>query len=129
VVFHISENDAPTRQLRGGRGVSRQLINPQIGSQRIDLHVNVITANGPGPFHYHSAVENVYFVLEGSARLTTEEEVIVAGPGDAIFIPPGVPHDFAKHGDEDLRVVEIKAPPDADFVEVPYPTHHRLNTR
>lgn len=114
--FIIDERDAPTRQLRGDRGVSHRLINPTIGSEHIDVHVNILRAgSGPGPYHYHSNAENIYFVLEGSARVTVDGVPHSAGPGVAIFIPPGERHDVENVGQTDLRIIEIKVPHDSDF--------------
>lgn len=122
MAFQINVSDAPTTDLRGKRGTIFELINPSTGSQHVDLHVNVLKPNtGPGPYHYHSNAENIYFVLEGRARVVIEGQEYFAGPGEAVFIPPGERHDVANVGEGDLRIVEVKAPPDSDFIIVPHP--------
>jgi mannose-6-phosphate isomerase-like protein (cupin superfamily) len=120
VAYIVDERKAPTKDLRGGRGVSLRLINETTGSQYIDVHVNVLRAgSGPGPYHYHSNAENIYYVLEGTARVNIEGEKTTAGPGVAIWIPPNERHDVENVGEGDLRVIEIKIPADSDFILVP----------
>ncbi len=122
MVFHINERDAPTSNLRLGRGTIYQLVNASTGSQQLDFHVNVLEpGTGPGPYHYHSNAENLYFVLEGRAKVTVEGREMVAGPGEAVLILPGERHDVENVGDGELRVIEVKAPPDSDFITVDRP--------
>ncbi|HEX7102849.1 MAG TPA: cupin domain-containing protein [Nitrolancea sp.] len=117
--FVINEQEAPTRVLRGERGISQRLINPSTGSQHVDVHVNILRAgSGPGPYHYHSNAENIYYVLSGTARVTVDGVPHTAGPGVAVFIPPGERHDVENIGTDDLRVIEIKVPHDSDFIIV-----------
>ncbi len=42
--------------------------------------------------HYHPATEEIYYILEGTGRMTIGEETRQVGPGDAIAIPPGAVH-------------------------------------
>lgn len=119
MAFIIDERDAPTRDLRNGRGVSLRLINATTGSQYLDFHVNVLRAgSGPGPNHYHSNAENIYYVLEGSAQVNIEGRRVIAGPGVAVWIPANEKHDVENVGEGDLRVIEIKVPADSDFILV-----------
>ena len=62
--FFISINTAPTRDMKLGRGTGIKLINPEIGSQKLDVHINVINDDsGPGEVHFHRHADNVYIVL------------------------------------------------------------------
>lgn len=127
MAFRINVNEAPTTPLRGGpeagsRGVIYQLINPSNGSHNVDFHVNVLQPNsGRGPYHYHSNSDNLYFVLEGRARVLIEGQEHFAGPGEAVFIPAGERHDVANVGEGELRIIEVKAPADSDFIILPHP--------
>jgi mannose-6-phosphate isomerase-like protein (cupin superfamily) len=117
--FVINEQEAPTRVLRGERALSQRLINPSTGSQHVDVQVNILRAgSGPGPYHHHSNAENIYYVLSGTARVTVDGVPHTAGPGVAVFIPPGERHDVENIGTDDLRVIEIKVPHDSDFIIV-----------
>jgi len=108
--------------MRGGRGHSIRLVNEATGSKYVDVHVNVLRpGTGPGPYHYHSNAENIYFILEGRARILLEGKPVEAGPGDCVWIPAGEKHDVTNIGETDLRLIEIKAPADSDFMIVPHP--------
>jgi mannose-6-phosphate isomerase-like protein (cupin superfamily) len=120
MAFIIDERDAPTKLMRLDRGFQQRLINPDTGSEHLDFHVNTLkVGSGPGPYHYHSNAENIYYVLEGTAMVTVEGVDHVAGPGVAIFIPAGERHDCMNVGDVDLRIIEIKVPHDSDFILTP----------
>jgi mannose-6-phosphate isomerase-like protein (cupin superfamily) len=122
MAFHINLKDAPTRSLHDDRGTIYQLLDPSNGSQRLDLHVNVLKPEaGPGPYHYHSNSDNYYYVLEGQARVVIEGKAVIAGPGEAVYIPAGEKHDVANIGDGELRLVEIRCPAESDFIIVPSP--------
>jgi mannose-6-phosphate isomerase-like protein (cupin superfamily) len=97
-----------------------KLVDPDIGAERVDLHLNVIRAGtAPGPYHLHTVAENVYHVLEGRVRIRIDGVDHDAEPGDTVFIPPGVPHSATNIGEGDARLIEIYAPANVDFVEVP----------
>ena len=122
MAFHVNEKDAPTGKLRWDRGTIYQLVNASTGSKQLDFHINVLKpGTGPGPYHYHSNAENLYFVLEGLAKVTIEGREVVAGAGEAVLILPGEKHDVENVGEGELRVIEVKAPPDSDFITVDRP--------
>lgn len=57
---------------------------------------------GPGggmPLHTNT-VEHEQYVLAGKARIGIGDQVYEVGPGDAVFIPQGVPHYYENTGDE-----------------------------
>jgi mannose-6-phosphate isomerase-like protein (cupin superfamily) len=115
----VHPDDAPRKELRYGRGSVVRLVDAGIGARQVDLHLNTITpGTAPGPYHLHKQVENVYYVLsgEGVIRIDGTDHRVV--PGDAVFIPPGVPHSATNVGESELRLLEIYAPVDVDFVEV-----------
>jgi mannose-6-phosphate isomerase-like protein (cupin superfamily) len=53
--------------------------------------------------HYHPQTEEIYYILEGTARMTIGEETSDVGPGDAIAIPPGEVHTITNTGDVTLK--------------------------
>ncbi|HXH06048.1 MAG TPA: cupin domain-containing protein [Vicinamibacterales bacterium] len=116
----IRSGEGRVSELRYGRGSMIRLVDPEIGARHVDLHVNVIRAGtAPGPYHLHTEADNVYHVLEGRVRIRIDGLDHDAGPGDTVFIPPGVPHSATNVGDGDARLLEIYAPANVDFVEVP----------
>ena len=115
----IRDGEGRESQLRYGRGAMIKLVDPEIGAEQVDLHLNVILAgSAPGPYHLHTTAENVYHVLSGRVRIRVDGVDHDAGPGDTVFIPPGVPHAATNIGDDDARLLEIYAPAKVDFVKV-----------
>jgi mannose-6-phosphate isomerase-like protein (cupin superfamily) len=116
-VVRVAERRAS--ELRYGRGSVERIVDGEIGARLVDLHVNRIRAgSAPGPYHLHTSAENAYLVVSGEVVVRVDGEDHRLGPGDAAFIPPGVPHSATNVGDTDAELIEIYAPADVDFVEV-----------
>jgi mannose-6-phosphate isomerase-like protein (cupin superfamily) len=60
--------------------------------------------------HYHRQTEEIYFFTHGRGRLRLAAEEREVDPGDAVVIPPGVPHKLWNTGDEPLRLLCCCAP-------------------
>lgn len=116
----IRASERGTAELRYGRGIVERIVGPEIGASMVDLHVNrILAGSAPGPYHLHPAGENVYLVLSGAVRVRIAEVDHDLGPGDAAFIPAGVPHSASNTGAVDAELIEIYAPIEPGFVEVP----------
>ncbi len=106
-------------QLRYGRGSVERIVGPDLGARNADVHVNrILAGSAPGPYHLHTASENVYLVLSGSVRVRIDGVDHDLAEGDAAFIPAGVAHSASNVGSVDAEVLEIYAPAEPDFVEV-----------
>ena len=118
--FFININTAPTRDMKLGRGTGIKLINPEIGSQKLDVHINVINDDsGPGEVHFHRHADNVYIVLEGVLEVVVEGERWLLKKDDVGFIPAGLVHTAGSAGGHGpTRIIEIYAPAGYDFHEV-----------
>ena len=44
------------------------------------------------PLHVHSNEDELFYILEGEHIVQRGDEEVRVGPGDAIFLPRGVPH-------------------------------------
>ena len=44
---------------------------------------------GGPPIHAHAAEDDSFYILEGELTFTVEDEVVVAGPGTFVLVPPG----------------------------------------
>jgi quercetin dioxygenase-like cupin family protein len=62
------------------------------------------------PMHTHSHEDEYSYILAGQIGAQVGEEVIMAGPGEVIAKPSGIPHAFWNAGNEPARVLEIIAP-------------------
>lgn len=60
--------------------------------------------------HHHLKSEEIYYILEGEALMHLGEETTRVGPGDAIAIPPGTPHQITNRGASVLRFLCCCAP-------------------
>ena len=67
---------------------------------RFNLAVIEIQAHRGGPpIHAHAAEDDSFYILEGELTFTVEDEVVVAGPGTFVLVPPGLQHTFRNDGD------------------------------
>jgi mannose-6-phosphate isomerase-like protein (cupin superfamily) len=60
--------------------------------------------------HYHGVTEEIYYILEGTGRMTVDRQQRLVGPGDAIAIAPGQSHQIANTGTVVLRFLCCCAP-------------------
>lgn len=60
--------------------------------------------------HYHPRTEEIYYILQGRGEMRLGSERRLVGRGDAIAIPPGVPHQIQCVGDETLLFLCCCAP-------------------
>jgi mannose-6-phosphate isomerase-like protein (cupin superfamily) len=71
--------------------------------------------------HYHPRAEEIYYILEGNARMLIAGEAREVGPGDAIAIAPNMTHQITNTGSTTLKFLCCCAPgyEDADTVLLP----------
>lgn len=60
--------------------------------------------------HFHPRTEEIYYLLEGTARMEIAGEVCDVGPGDAVAIPPGAAHQITNTGNVVLKFLCCCAP-------------------
>ncbi|MGC3968362.1 MAG: cupin domain-containing protein [Pirellulales bacterium] len=60
--------------------------------------------------HFHPRTEEIYYILVGTARMEIAGEVRELRPGDAVAIPPGLPHQITNSGQETLTFLCCCAP-------------------
>jgi quercetin dioxygenase-like cupin family protein len=63
-----------------------------------------------GP-HYHTKMEEIFYVLEGELNLRASDRVVRGGPGTFVFVPIGAAHSFGNQGPGMARMLLITAPP------------------
>jgi mannose-6-phosphate isomerase-like protein (cupin superfamily) len=108
--------DAVETVMRYERGVTKHLVGPRDGAEKVDAHINVINQDsGIGPYHYHEHAENVYIVLDGIAEAIVDGKRYFLRKDDVAFIPPKVPHAAGSAGFGPVTVIEIYAPAGRDF--------------
>jgi mannose-6-phosphate isomerase-like protein (cupin superfamily) len=114
----IRASEAGSRPIADERGTLQPISLPDSRSE-MDVHVISLKGGGrDGAFHYHSTAENLYYVLEGTLRLRLATGDVEASAGDAVWIPPGLPHGVSV-GSTPARLLEVYWPAPADYVVVP----------
>jgi quercetin dioxygenase-like cupin family protein len=61
--------------------------------------------------HYHTKMEEFFYVLEGEAELTSGDRKIRGGPGTFVFAPPGTSHSYGNPGAIPARLLLVTSPP------------------
>jgi mannose-6-phosphate isomerase-like protein (cupin superfamily) len=63
----------------------------------------------PAGLHIHPEQEERFEIVRGRMQFRMRRERILAGPGEVVVVPPGVPHDWANAGEEPaLILVEVR---------------------
>lgn len=115
----IKPHLAPRIGLEPGRGESIQLVEGGCGTDKLDVHINVLLPGGPrGRLHRHSVSDNVYIVKSGEGELTIDGTTHRIVTDDVVFIAAGTRHALSNLSAEKLVIYEIYAPagPAFDFV-------------
>lgn len=61
--------------------------------------------------HYHTKMEEFFYVLEGEFDLRTGDRVVHAGPGTFVFVPPGTTHSITNSSTKRARMLLGCLPP------------------
>jgi len=64
------------------------------------------------PFHFHSAVEEALYILEGTGTVRLGDQTVEVRPGDYVAFPPGpdAAHTMTNTGTTALRYLAMSAP-------------------
>jgi quercetin dioxygenase-like cupin family protein len=70
------------------------------------------------PWHYHSNIQDTFYVLEGRIRvfLRDPKEEVRLGPGDTYSVPPPRPHLVVNGGDVSATFLVLQGIGEYDFV-------------
>ena len=96
-----------------------------VGATGLSMHIVVIPPGGRADPHAHRGYETAIYVLEGRVETRWGEglaESVVSGPGEFLFIPPGVPHEAINcSATEPARAIVARNDPAEQDNVVPYP--------
>ena len=71
----------------------QSLVGHTEGARRLHVHRTVIPDTAAhSPYQHEHVSEEVFYILEGRAEYRFDGKTVVAGPGETVFIPSGVPH-------------------------------------
>ena len=76
--------------------VMRLLADSSATGGKLSIHHSTLSegAAGASP-HHHTRIAEVFYVLRGSVQILVGDEVVIAGEGDFVAVPPGVAHAIA----------------------------------
>jgi mannose-6-phosphate isomerase-like protein (cupin superfamily) len=113
-ILHLDE--CPTSPMEPGRGEQIKLVNPILGTEKVDVHLNRLVPGGPrGKLHHHTNADNVYIVKRGQGTLTADGKTYVIRENDVVYIPAGMTHSLANLSEDVFEIFEIYAPSGSHF--------------
>jgi uncharacterized cupin superfamily protein len=84
------EEIAPDEQGQGGFGFTRRRMGPDAGGRALGCsYFEVAPGKTAFPYHFHSALEEAIFVLEGTGTLRAGKDHVPLRSGDYVALPPG----------------------------------------
>jgi len=101
----IRSGKGETVELGGGSFSNLILTSSTLKSNKSMLGYSVFKPGIDTPQKIHFKAEELVYVVSGSGKITVKGEAYAFGPGDSIFIPPGVPHGVRNDGREDVAMI------------------------
>lgn len=90
---------------------TRLIGRDNVGARNLEVVLGVME-RGPGALpHAHPDLEQVCYLLEGSAHVTVNDAVFDMAPGDCCFFPAKAKHSFEVTSEGVTRVLVIYSPP------------------
>lgn len=91
---------------------NRRLIGPDtVGAQNVEVVLGVIEKGQGALPHAHPGIEQVCYLLEGSAIAEVGGERCEMQPGDACYFPADAMHVFTVTSETPAKVLVIYTPP------------------
>lgn len=91
---------------------NRRLIGPEtVGAKGVEVVLGTIERGAGALPHAHPGIEQVCYMLEGTAVAEVGGERCELGPGDACYFPPDARHVFTVTSATPARVLVIYTPP------------------
>ena len=88
-----------------------RLIGPEtVGAARIEMILGEIQSGKGALPHLHTGIEQVCYLLEGTAQVEVGDEKFEMSPGEACFFPAGMMHVFTVTS-ERVKVLVVYSPP------------------
>ena len=88
-----------------------RMIGPEtVGARQVEMLIGEVEKGKGALPHAHPGIEQVCYLLEGSARVEVGGEKFEMMPGDACFFPSGEFHVFEATSDK-AKVMVIYSPP------------------
>jgi mannose-6-phosphate isomerase-like protein (cupin superfamily) len=89
-------------------GLSAEVLTVEDGFALVE-HVLAPRTLG-APMHAHEREDEISYVLEGEIGVQIGDEIVLAGAGELVRKPRGIPHSFWNRADEPARLLEMITP-------------------
>ena len=111
--FFVRGGDVPAYSPANHTGtVNRRLIGPEtVGAKHVEVLLGVIEKGQGAAPHAHPGLEQVCYMLEGTALAEVDGERCELGPGDACYFPADAMHIFTVTSEQPAKVLVIYSPP------------------
>ena len=111
--FVVRPNDLKAYHPANHTGTTNfRLISPDtVGATNVEVLIGVIDKGEGAARHAHPGVEQVCYLLEGSATVELDGERQEMKPGDACYFPADVMHKFTATSEKPAKVLVIYTPP------------------
>jgi quercetin dioxygenase-like cupin family protein len=91
---------------------NRRLIGPEtVGAKQVEMLLGVIEKGQGALPHAHPGIEQICYLLEGTATAQVGDESFEMQAGDTCFFPADVMHVFTVISDTPVKLLVIYAPP------------------
>jgi mannose-6-phosphate isomerase-like protein (cupin superfamily) len=78
--------------------------------ERCSLAEEVLPVGARVGRHHHLETEEIYYILEGTGRMTVGSEVRMVETGDAVFIPRNQTHTLENTGQAPMTILLVCGP-------------------
>ncbi|MDR0361592.1 MAG: cupin domain-containing protein [Planctomycetota bacterium] len=102
-MFRLHEND---REYRSGNSGPKYLMN----GPRMNFAVMRLNAGQDFKAHYHTEMEENFYILDGEVEITVDGDVQRLRKGDFIHIEPNERHFIRNASDQPITMVAALAP-------------------
>lgn len=105
VIVDVAAMPAAVVTMPGAQGAKiREVFTHREGAPNFAMRVFDVEPGGHTPYHHHNFEHEIY-ILAGAGEVVGEENTRPMKAGDAIFMPPNVPHQFRNTGNDTLRFI------------------------
>jgi quercetin dioxygenase-like cupin family protein len=110
--YHIRQSDVAPYSPANHHGTKnyRLIGKDTVGAKQVEVLIGEVERGKGALPHAHPGIEQVCYLLEGSARVEVGGEAFELAPGEACFFPADVPHVFTATSAR-AKVMVIYAPP------------------
>jgi len=91
--------------------VNRRLIDERVGAKTFELLLGTATSDGAAQEHYHPGIDQLCYVIEGTALTSVAGQTCAMKPGQACYFPSGRSHSMKAASGQQIKVLVAYSPP------------------